>query len=102
MKKYYEIVPIIDSDYSMFDTISYIGEYANMNIDEIFSCLGFDCGTNSGSLLAMLLRKKVSLPYFGVDQYVINKLNMFCRDMNLPIRVTRSNRRKDIYGSISI
>ena len=98
--KYYEIIPVRDENYSIFDTICYIGEWANMDVNTTLSYLGFDsCGT-AGGLLATLLRKKDEFPYFGIDQYMINKLNRFCIEMSLPVRVVRSDRRKVHYGSI--
>lgn len=96
--KYYEIIPIRDENYGMFDTICYVGEWANMDVSTVLSYLGFDSCRTSGSLLATLLRKKDEHPYFGIDQYMINKLNAFCKEMKLPIRVVRGDRRKVSYG----
>lgn len=100
--KYYEIIPIRDENYSIFDTICYIGECANLDVTTTLSYLGFDSCKTAGGLLATLLRKKDEFPYFGIDQYMINKLNRFCIEMSLPVRVVRSDRRKVHYGSIGL
>ena len=99
--KYYEIIPIRDENYSIFDTVSYIGEWVGMDASTVLSYLGFDSCKTPGNLFATLLRKKDETPYFGIDQYMINKINAFCREMGLPVRVVRSDRRKVSYGSIS-
>ena len=92
--KYYEIVQIRDEDYGIFDTVCYIGEWACMDVETILSYLGFEsCGT-PGSLMVTLMQKKDKFKYFGIDQYMVTKLNIFCKQMNLPVRVVRGDRRK--------
>ena len=90
MTKYYEIMPVRDEYHTIFDTIRYVSESSDTSVGTLLLFMGFRPNETPGGLMAELLQIKDKHAYFGIDQYMADKLNEFCRTVNIPLRITRS------------
>ena len=81
--KYYDVIPIEDSQHNLFDTITRVGQEAGIPYKGVLDILGFNTTADVKMMIA-----NPPTNHFSIHQFLIKGLNEILRSMDIPLRVT--------------
>ena len=88
--RYYDIIPIKDHQYNIFDTIEYVAYRLGFSYQEILK----ELGAKSTSDLIAFAHRQMVYPYFNFETFLIDRLNGLLKEFDVPLRVIKADRRK--------